>query len=99
MFEIEFTDSKGFTHRKIVPNHRIARELAKSVAVAAGRRAIVRKRKEKWTMLLVDEETRSIVQVCKGYNKKEVIEFWENWDVTKTSAIPIPWPESVSIPR
>lgn len=98
MFEIEFTDSKGFTHRKIVPNHRIARELAKSVAVAAGRRAIVRKRNTRWNILLIDLDNRSIVHVGKGYDTDRAMRFWCRWNHEEKRAIAVAWPETVTFP-
>lgn len=98
MFEIEFVDLKGNTRRKIVPNHRIAREVARSLAIAIGRRAIIRKRNTKWTFLLIDLETRAIVQVGKGYSKEDANEFWNDWDYIGNNSVAIAWPEELEIP-
>lgn len=98
MFEIEFVDLKGNTRRKIVPNHRIAREVARSLAIAIGRRAIVRKRETRWNMLVIDLDNHSIVQVGKGYDTERAIRFWSEWDFEAKRAIALAWPENVIFP-
>lgn len=98
MFEIEFVDVKGNTRRKIVPNHRIAREVARSLAVAVGRRAIIRRRQTRYDMLLIDLETRSIVQVGNGWDEDRAFKFWKDWNFRSQKCVAVPWPEDVSRP-
>jgi hypothetical protein len=98
MFEIEFVDGDGNTLRKIVPNHRLARELAKGIATSTGKRVIVRRRQSLWNMLLIDLEDRKVIEVGQGYTMESAIKLLEAWDFGRENAVLVPWPESVAVP-
>ena len=102
LFELEYTDrTSGERVLKRIADFRLARELAKELAQASGRRAIIHRRRVRrptrvtytWSVTLVNAETGSIRKVWRGLSKREVLLRWARWRERKTHSTLVAWPE------
>ena len=104
MFEIEFVDVRsGHTVRRKVPSHQLARQLAKDLALATGRRAIVRKAEtsipQKWRMVIVDMEMQNYVDGRGNLTAGQAWSYFRNWDHVSLNAVALPWPQNLPLPN
>lgn len=105
MFEIEFTDRDGSIIRRRVSSHAIARQLARDLAIAHGRRAIVRTvgqfaqpvSKPAWNIMIINAETGELSEGREGLTTREAWQYWRNWPIEDTGGIVVLWPESIPI--
>ena len=101
MFEIEFTAKTGEKVRRKVPDHALARQLAKDLAVASGHRATVRRSKntseQRWKMVVFDLETGAWIDGVGQLTANQAIRYWKSWNWSHLSAVAVPWPESLAI--
>jgi hypothetical protein len=101
MFEIQFIEREtGATIRKQVPSHQIARQLARDLAVASGRRAIVRRCGE-WSqarLVVMDMDRAVAVAVADKLERSQADRIVRDWDVGRDNSVAIAWPVGVPIP-
>lgn len=72
VFEIEYVDiGSGEVVTKTVAEMRFAQELAKELAMATGRRAIIRRKEpDRWSVIYVDLVDRRIVKLDCSLSKR-----------------------------
>jgi hypothetical protein len=101
MFEIQFIEREtGATIRKQVPSHQIARQLARDLAVASGRRAIVRKcgawSRARIVVLNLDQPVAIAVKA--ELERSQADRIVRDWDRERANSVAIAWPVGVPIP-
>jgi glucose-6-phosphate isomerase len=98
-FELEYTCAvTGEKVSRIVKGFERARSIARELAMASNRRAVVR-RKRIWRMLLVDIETASVYEVDRDLDTDTAAAWWQGWDGESTRAVALPWPACLPLPQ
>ena len=97
-FELEYTDRvSGETVCVEVLGFQRVRSLAKELAKASGRRAIVRRKKLwLWSVHIANFETGESEVLWKGLTKHEALLRWRLWRERRTDCVLLPWPEWVA---
>lgn len=101
VFEIEYIDRlSGEVVTKTVPEMRLAMDLARELAMATGRRAIIRKKEaDRWSVIYVDLIDRRIIKLDGSVSKREAMLTWKRWNPRSQSAALLLWPEWAELPR
>lgn len=94
VFTLDYIDSiTGQAVSAEVADHATARQLARTLALASGRRAIItRQRRLLWDVYLVDTQTGEIWQAWAGLTKPDVLAHWRKWSERKTQCVLVAWP-------
>lgn len=99
VFELLYTCAvTGEQVQREVSGFERARKLAKELAKASCRRAIIR-RKRIWRMLLVDLQTQTYYPVEESLGTSDAAHWWQSWDSEGKRAVALPWPESLPMPK
>lgn len=99
VFELTYTCAvTGETVSRLVSGWERARTLARDLAAASNRRAVITRR-DAWTILLVDTHSTAVVKADRGLTTEAAMEWWSTWDYDRTGAVAVPWPESLPVPR
>lgn len=98
IFEVEYIDrATGEVVRTRVREHGLARRMARELAKASGRRAIIRRvcpeSSALWSVHLADARTGDIECVWNGLTKREVLLRWKLWSERQTQCVLVAWPE------
>ena len=99
IFELEYTDHEsGELVYRDVAELGIAQQLAKELAKASGRRAVIRRKRNPqstflWSVHLADAQTGELECVWSGLTKREVLMRWRLWKEQQTDCALIAWPE------
>ena len=96
VFHVQYTDvTTGNQVTKILPELDAARNLARTLAKATGRRAIVtrRHRDRLWNVRIVDTQTGEVWQVLRDLEKHEAVRHLRNWRERKTECVMVVWPQ------
>ncbi len=101
VFYIEYQDREsGEFHTKRVKGHRLACAIARSTAMATGRRAIVRKEPAKrWSAFIFDPADQQVFQVGGQLTKREAARLWGQWKDHKNQAVCVLWPDWAGSPK
>lgn len=102
VFEIEYVDrATGEIVTRTVGEMRLAQKLARELAVAHGRRAVIRRKAagRTWTVLAVVPETEDVFVVERGISKRAASLAWRRWRFDREGAVLLLWPESATMPR
>lgn len=100
VFEIEYTDQRSGEKRlQTVEHYELARRVAKCLAMASGKRAIIRRKRTgldpaDWSVYLVDLQNGSVDLAWEGITKRQVLSRWHRWDERRARAVLIAWPVS-----
>lgn len=93
IYEIEHIDSLGNHHFQDVEGHAVARQIARRLAMATGRRVIMRKAPPRqWRLLVADLETGELSESPHRLSKREAIELWRDWQAKQEGAVLVFWP-------
>jgi hypothetical protein len=97
-YEIEYTDSQGNSRFHDAIGHRSAMAIAKRLALATGRRTIVRKAPyREWNLLVADLQTGELSRSGHSLTKREAIDLWRQWEAKQDNAVLIFWPKWSSV--
>lgn len=95
-FYIEFTNrDTGNLETKRVRGHALAREVAKSIAIATRRRVIVRRAEaeaNRWKVFLFDLENQEAFCAASGISKAEAAKMFTKWNARATQSVCVLWP-------
>lgn len=97
-FELTYTDSAtGMLVKTEVSGLGLAKQLAKKLAKASGRRAVICRKYPVpvllWSVHLADVETGKVECVWTGLTKREVLLRWRLWKEGRTNCVLVAWPE------
>jgi hypothetical protein len=99
VFELVYTCAvTGEQVQRDVTGFTRAREVAKELAKASGRRAIIR-RKRIWRMMLVDLQTQTYYPVEDNLGTSEAAQWWSSWEAEAKQAVALPWPAGLPLPK
>lgn len=103
VFEIEYVDrASGNAVTRTVSEMRLAQKLARELAIAHGKRAMIRRVSagETWSLILVvpDADGQSAI-VRRRLTKREAIVLWRHWNYKRKGAVMLLWPDSAALPR
>lgn len=97
IFEVEYCDREtGERKTKEVGEHGLARQLAKDLAKASGRRAVIRQRRlvvveeETWAVQLANTRSNTVELVWTGLSRKEVLLRCISWTDDQSYLVPTP---------
>ena len=96
VFVIEYCDREtGERKTKEVGEHGLARQLAKDLAKASGRRAVIRSRRvvvkeETWAVQLANTRSNTVELVWTGLSRKEVLLRCISWADDQSYLVPTP---------
>lgn len=100
VFELEYTHRRtGARVVREVAEFGLARRLAKELAKASGRRAIIRRKKarvrrsNRWTVQVACGESGEVYQIWRGLTKFEALTRLRVWEERKHNAVLVAWPE------
>ncbi|MCC7334399.1 MAG: hypothetical protein IT422_04865 [Pirellulaceae bacterium] len=95
VFTLDYIDSiTGQPASAEVTDHATARQLARALALASGRRAIItRQRVQLWNIRIVDTQTGEVWQAWTGLTKPDVLARWKRWRERKTECVLVAWPQ------
>lgn len=109
-YQLEYIDAAtGQPVRKTISHLHVAQSLAKQLAQASGRRAVITRVRRAptqpllWTVHLAHAQTREVVMLWEGLTKAEVLSRWKLWRERKTHCVLVAWPQwlppaTISIP-
>lgn len=99
VFELEYTCAvTGEKVSRQVKGFERARAIAKELAKASNRRAVIR-RQRIWRMLLVDLQTESFYEVDRDLCTEDAATWWQEWNGESKRAVALPWPSCLPLPR
>jgi hypothetical protein len=96
VFELEYIDRlTGVPMCKEVSGLGLAQKLAKELAIASGRRAIIRRKRTAglWTVHIADTKSGEVTVLWKGLTKREAMLRWKLWKERRTECVLVAWPE------
>jgi hypothetical protein len=76
-----------------------ARSIARELARASGRRAVIRPRQRSWRMLGVDLQAKRVYELDRGLSDRQVVLWWQQWQPDTTQVVVLPWPSDVPSPE
>lgn len=101
VFEIEYVDrTSGEVVTKTVPEWKLAQSLARELAMANGRRAIIRRKEvDRWLVIYVDLVDNRFVKIDGALSKREAVLTWKRWDARTSDAALLLWPAWAELPK
>lgn len=93
VFGLRYTDREGQLVEKVVEDWELAKQLARELAQASGRRAVIFRRPAyAWDVYVIDQEgARELA--WSGLTKREVIERWKRWRPRRTGCVLVAYPD------
>lgn len=92
-FELTYTDQNGQMKRKIVSGFDTAKALAKELAMASCRRAVIRRcPPSNWRVYCVHRDG-TVDAAWNNLTKREVLDRWKLWRERKTGCVLVAWPD------
>jgi hypothetical protein len=105
-FRLDYTDAQtGQSVSRTIEKLHLAQQLAKELAQASGRRAVITRVRISptkpllWSVRVADLQTSEILDLWEGLSKREVLARWKLWKEHQTQAVLIAWPESFPQPK
>ena len=99
-FEILYRTTNGTIAIKEVSEFQAARELAKTLAQATGRRTVIRRKPQPgWKIILVDLQTGENLETASQLTKRQAGLIWAKWKGRNLQAVCVPWPEWAEEPQ
>lgn len=101
VFELEYCDrATGDRVYKEVGGMKAAQQLARELAKASGRRAVIRQKRvvkqvETWSVHVADPTAGSIQLLWSGLTRVEVARRWLVWNARHTGCVLLAWPDAV----
>lgn len=94
VFEIEYVDRQsGEVVTKTVTELKLAQSIARELAMANGRRAIIRRRStDRWAVVYVDLVDGRVVRLEGSLSKHEAVLTWKRWDARTEQSALVLWP-------